>query len=91
MPELVAGIGHRYRLRATGKAGAGEDFGALRGLQPVRVEAKTGRERPVQFDEPWSGHGRRCNPCKKAVRQGRICVLEGEMHGHGTKIGMRED
>ena len=40
MAELVAGIGHRDRVGAVGDALAGEDFGALRAVQPVRIEAE---------------------------------------------------
>ena len=40
MTELVAGIGHRDRVGALRNALAGEDFGAFRALQQVRVEAE---------------------------------------------------
>ena len=40
MTELVAGIGHRNRVGAVGDPLAGEDFGAFRAIQPIRVEAE---------------------------------------------------
>ncbi len=38
MTELVAGIGHRDRVGAIGDALAGQDLGAFRALQQVRIE-----------------------------------------------------
>ncbi len=45
MPELVAGIGHRDRVGAGGKLLAGEDFGAFRGFQLVRIKPELRRPR----------------------------------------------
>ena len=89
MPELVAGIGHRDRLGAVRNALAGEDFGALRAVEPVRIEAELDRQRPVQLDQPGRGDRRRRDAREKAGRQRRIGILEGEMDRHGLKIGMR--
>ena len=88
LPELVAGIGHGDRLGASGNRLAGQDFGALRGLQQVRIEPELDRQRPVQLDQPGRGHRGRRDPGKEAVRQRRIRVLEGEMDCHGLKIGV---
>jgi hypothetical protein len=85
MPELVAGIGHRDRVRPVGDAFAGEDLGSFRAVQPVRVEAEVDRERPVQLDQPRRGDRRGRNPREKVVRQRRIGVLEGEMDRHGRQ------
>ena len=88
MTELVAGIGHRNRVRALGNTLAGQDLGSLGALEEVGIEAKVDRERPVQFDQPRGCHGRRDYPREKIRRQGRIGILEGKMHRHGAKIGM---
>ncbi len=47
------------------------------------------RQRPVQLDQPGRGHRGRRYACEKIGGQGRIGVLEGEMHRHGPKIGAR--
>ena len=87
MAELVAGIGHGDRVGAIGHALAGEDFGTLRGLQQVRIEPKLNRQRAVELDQARGGHRGGRNAGKKVCRKGRIAVLEGEMQGHGLKIG----
>ncbi len=87
MAELVAGIGHRDRIGAAGQGLAGEDLGTLRRLQEVRIEPELARKRPVQLDQPGRGDRRRGHAGEKIRRQRRIGVLEGEMHGHGGKIG----
>ena len=89
MAELVAGIGHRDRLGAVGEAVAGEHLDALRAGEPVGIEAELARQRPVQLDQPRRGDRRRRHAREKALRQRRIGVLEGEMDGHGPKIGAR--
>ena len=91
MTELVAGIGHRDRVRAVGNALAGEDFGSLRAIQPIRIEAEMDGQRPVQFDQPRRRDRRRRDPREKIGRQRRIGVLEGEMDRHGLKIGVRRE
>ena len=88
IPELVAGIGHGDGVGARGNRLSGQDFGALRGLQQVRIEPELDRQRPVQLDQPGRGHGGRRDAGKEAVRQRRIRVLEGEMDCHGLKIGL---
>ena len=45
----MAGIGHRDRVGAIGNALAGEDFGAVRTIEPIRVEAE------IDFDHPAIG------------------------------------
>ena len=87
VPELVAGIGHRDRIGPVGQPFAGEDFRAFRAVQHVGVEPKMHRQRPVELDQPGRGHRRRGHAGEKVRRQGRIGVLEGEMHRHGPKIG----
>ena len=82
MSELVAGIGHRDRIRPVGDALAGQDLGPFRAAEQVRIEAKLDRQRPVQLDQPRRGHGCRCDPREKIVRQRRVGVLEGEMDRH---------
>ena len=88
MPELVAGIGHRDRVGAVGDALAGEDLGAFRAVEQVRIEPELDRQRPVQLDQPGSGDGGRRDAGEKVRRQRRIGVLEGEMDRHGLKIGV---
>src|SRR6202022_351411 len=63
--DLGAGIGHRDRVRAVGNPLSREDFGSLRAVEPVGIEAELGRERPVQLDEPGRGDRRRRDPCEK--------------------------
>ena len=82
MAELVAGIGHRDRLGAVGHPVAGEDLGALGAIEQLRVEAEMPRERPVQLDQPGRGDRRRRDAGEEIRRQGRIGILEGEMHRH---------
>ena len=45
MPELVAGIGHRDRVGALGDALAGEDLGAFRAREQVRIEPELDSQR----------------------------------------------
>ena len=88
MTELVAGIGHRDRLRAIRQPLAGEDFGPFRTVEPIRIEPEMDRQRPVQFDQPRRDDRGRRHPGEEVRRQCRIGILEGEMHGHGDKIGI---
>ena len=87
MAELVAGIGHRDRVGAVGEALSGEDFGAFRALQQVRIEPEMDGQRPVQLDQPGGGDRGRGHAGEKVRRQRRIGVLEREMDGHDPKIG----
>ncbi len=87
MAELVAGIGHRDRIRAIRQALAGEDFDPFRTVEPVRIEPEMDRQRPVQLDQPRRGHRGRRHPGEEVRRQRRIGILEGEMHRHEPKIG----
>ncbi|GCC47720.1 hypothetical protein chiPu_0031879, partial [Chiloscyllium punctatum] len=81
VPELVAGIGHGDRVGPLGQPLAGEDFGALRCCQQVRIQPELDRQRPVQLDQPGGGHGGRRDAGKKVRRQRRIGVLERKMDG----------
>ena len=87
MAELVAGIGHRDRVGALGNPLAGQDLGPLGAVEQVGIEAEMDRQRPVQLDQARGGDRGRRHPGKKARRQRRIGVLEGEMDCHGLKIG----
>ena len=80
-------LGHRDRVRAIRQALAGEDFGSLGTVEPIRVESEMDCQRAVQLDQP-----RRCDRCgrhagEKVGRQRRVGILEGEMHGHADNIG----
>ena len=70
---------------------AGEDFGALRCCQQVRIQPELDRQRPVQLDQPGGGHGGRRDAGKKVRRQRRIGVLERKMDGHIAKIGRQAE
>ena len=45
MPELVAGIGHRDRVGALGDALAGQNLGAFRAIEQVRIEPELDSQR----------------------------------------------
>ena len=66
MAELVAGIGHRDRVGAVGQPFAGEDFGAFRARQQLRIEPEMDGERPVQFDQPRRGRPASARPAQKS-------------------------
>jgi hypothetical protein len=87
MAELVPGIGHRDRIGPLGNPLAGQDLSALGAVEQVRIEAEMQRQRPVQLDQARGGDRGRRHAGKKARRQRRIGVLEGEMDRHGLKIG----
>ena len=66
MTELVAGIGHRNRVGAVGDPLAGEDLGALRAVEPIRVEAEMEGQRPVQFDQSAAQRPASARPARKS-------------------------
>ena len=88
MSELMAGIGHRDRLGALGKPFSRENLGPFRAVEPVGIEAKLERQRPVQLDQPRRGDRRGRDPGKEIIRQRRIGILEGEMNRHGLNMGI---
>ncbi len=91
MAELVAGIGHRNRVRPVRNTLAGEDLGSLRAGEPVRIEAEVNSKRPVQLDQSRRSDGRRGDACEKVRRQRRIGIFEVKMHRHGSKIGIAKN
>ena len=92
MAELVAGIGHRDRVRAVGNAFSGEDFGPLRASEHDRDRDRDGSPSGrFSLISRGDGDGRRRDAARKVRRQRRIGVLEREMDRHGLKIGMRRE
>ena len=83
--ELVAGVRLRDRSRAVGQGIARENRGAFGTLERLRVEAKHGRERPVERDQARLADRRRCRGRVEELRQLRVGVLETPA-GHTTII-----
>jgi len=84
----------RYRVRAHGiiEQAALDRLSegvTIDGIAYLGVEAKLDRELTVQFDQPGCCDRRRRNPGEEAVGKRRVGILEGEMHRHVIKIGMR--
>ena len=68
MTELMAGIGHRNRVRCPGPACAGENLGLPPGSAgPIRIEAEMAGERPVQFDQSRRSDRRWRDPREKSA------------------------
>ena len=74
--ELVTGVRLRDRSAAFGQGIAGEDRGAFRALERVRLEPKHGRQRPVERDEPRLANRSWRRMRVEELRQLRVGVLE---------------
>ena len=88
--ELVTGVGLRDRPPAFGQGIAGENRGAFRTLERLRLESKHGRKRPVENDEARLADRRGCRMRVEELRQLRVGVLEAPAchrdHDSGPEI-----
>jgi hypothetical protein len=86
--ELVARIGLRERLGAFGDGVAREHRHALGRGQRGGVEGELPRQRLVEGEEAGRGDGDRRLADEEAVRQAGVAVVEGNVQGHGTDMGL---
>ena len=84
--ELVPGIGLGQRIGALGHGVAGKERGAV-GFG--HVEAELGGERVVIGQQMRRLDRGRGDTGVKGVRQAGIGIVEGDMQGHGTEVGIR--
>ncbi len=74
--ELVTGVRLRDRSSTFGQDIAGEDRGAFRALERLRLESKHGRQRPVERDQARLANRRWFRRRVEDLRQIRVGVLE---------------
>src|SRR6056297_808739 len=85
LAELVAGIKLCQRRCAFGQGIAGEHVREVGIIQPV--DAQVVRKRSVDRNQGRCFHGLGGYPGEKAVGQGGVAVVEGNLQGHVPDIG----